>query len=288
MRVAYLTMDDVEGFFIYDALTHEPLRARGIEVETHSWRARDVDWGRFDAVVIRSTWDYQEDADGFMEVLTGIDRVTRLLNPLEVVRWNLDKRYLGDLERAGVAIVPTRFLTPATVDDLRTAAASMAAGAEAVAKPAVSANADHTYRLPPDGAGLDTALAGLRGRPSLVQPFMSRIVDEGEYSLFYFAGTYSHTILKTPKVDDFRVQEEHGGRLQRVEPEPRLRERGDRALAAIPHRTLYARVDLVRTGNDDFVLMEAELIEPSLYFQLDDGAPARFADALASWLSEPA
>jgi len=285
MRVAYLTMDDVEGFFIYDALTHEPLRARGIEVDPHPWRARDVDWARYDAVVIRSTWDYQDDADAFLEVLTGIDRSTRLLNPLDVVRWNLDKRYLGELDRAGATIVPTRFVTPTSVVDLHDAAREVGSGAEVVAKPAVSANADHTYRLSPDGSGVEEALVGLRGRPSLVQPFMSRIVDEGEYSLFYFGGDYSHAILKTPKADDFRVQEEHGGRLRRIDPGPRLRERGDRALRAIPHRTLYARVDLVRTDGDDFAVMEAELIEPSLYFQLDPASPDRFADALARWLT---
>lgn len=281
-RVAFLTMDDTAGFHIYDELAHAPLRARGVLVETHPWRASGVDWSRFAAVVIRSTWDYQEDPDTFLAVLARIEAATCLLNPLDVVRWNLDKRYLDDLARAGVDIVPTRFATLAHGDDLRAAISALGDPAEVVVKPTVSANADHTYRIRrDDDEALARAARALEGRAILVQPFMTRIVDEGEFSLFYFGGTYSHAILKTPRTDDFRVQEEHGGRLTRIDPDPRLRERGDRALVAIAHDTLYARMDLVRTRADDFALMEAELIEPSLYFQLDPASPERFATALA-------
>ena len=114
----------------------------------------------------------------------------------------------------------------------------------------------------------------------MAQPFMASVVDEGEYSLFYFDGAYSHAIVKRPGDGDFRVQEEHGGRLEAVVPEHALLEAGAGALAKLPGQALYARLDFVRDG-DEFALMEAELIEPSLYFQLDKESPERFAAALA-------
>lgn len=113
----------------------------------------------------------------------------------------------------------------------------------------------------------------------MVQPFMSAIVTEGEFSLFFFGSEYSHAILKTPKTGDFRVQEEYGGQLQRIEPEPLLLALSRQALAAIPAATLYARIDWVRAG-EGFALMELELIEPSLYFNLDSQAAERFARVL--------
>jgi glutathione synthase/RimK-type ligase-like ATP-grasp enzyme len=279
-------MDDVQGFFIYDGLAHDPLRRRGVEVETLSWRAPGVDWTRFDAVVVRSTWDYQADAERFLSVLEEIASATILLNSLEVVRWNLDKRYLLDLERAGVPIVPTRVVTSATPDSIRTAAAELGDPSALIVKPTVSANADHTHRLRRgDVHALSRAVADLAGHQVLVQPFMERIVDEGELSLFYFDGRFSHAIRKIPAPDDFRVQEEHGGRLAPIDPSPELLDRGRVALRALPFETLYARIDLVPAGGDDLVLMEVELIEPSLYFQLDAGAADRFADALVRWLA---
>ena len=115
----------------------------------------------------------------------------------------------------------------------------------------------------------------------MAQPFLSHVVAEGEFSLFYFNGTLSHSILKTPKADDFRVQEEHGGVIRAVEVESKLREAGDAALGALDSVPLYARADFVRANDGGgFWLIELELIEPSLYLRTDPGAPARFAQAL--------
>jgi hypothetical protein len=106
------------------------------------------------------------------------------------------------------------------------------------------------------------------------------VVSEGEHSLIYFGGSFSHAILKTPKQGDFRVQEEHGGLIRPTSPETLLRQRSDAVIAALDAAPLYARADFVRTANNDFAIMELELIEPSLYFRMDAAAPARFAAAL--------
>lgn len=286
-RVAYLSTEQLEGYFVYDELTVAPLREREVAVRTLPWRARGIDWSSFDAVVIRSTWDYQAAASEFLDALEDIQAAgTLLLNDLSVVRWNLDKSYLCDLENRGIAIVPSHFAVALDVDRLARAFDEFGVD-EIVAKPTVSANADATFRLQRgDSAALARAAATLGSRSSIVQPFLQSVVQEGEFSLFYFGGDFSHTILKTPAAGDFRVQEEHGGRLRALDAEPALRARADAVmstLAMIGHETLYARVDLVRHAGD-FVVMELELIEPSLYFQLDTASQARFADALVARL----
>jgi glutathione synthase/RimK-type ligase-like ATP-grasp enzyme len=278
-RCAFLSMDNLAGYVCDDTLAIPPLDAAGWSVDTVSWRAADVAWETYDGVIIRSTWDYQDDPDAFLSALSHIEASgTRLLNPLSIVRWNLSKRYLADLERRGVPIVPTAWGD--RLDEDRIASLFDAFDTPMlVIKPVVSANAKNTFLLRRGEPAASVAACFSKGA-YLAQPFVPAIVDEGEYSLFFFDGAYSHTILKTPAPADFRVQEEHGGRIVPVEPEAALLRRSHDVLDAMNERLLYARVDLVRTPENDLALMELELIEPSLYFRMDAGAPARFAHAL--------
>lgn len=280
--IAFLTMDSLEGFVTYDSLTYAPLAARGWQVEAVSWRREDVDWSRFAAVVIRTPWDYQRAPAQFMAVLETISRATRLANPLPLVRWNLDKAYLRDLAARGVATVPTRWGYGLTPEALRHAYDAFATDT-LVVKPTVGANADDTFRLHA-GADVSEVVRTFAARPFMAQPFVPAVAAEGEFSLFYFGGAYSHAILKTPRAGDFRVQEEHGGHIRACRPEPALRRAADAVAAALPAGTLYARVDLVRLPGGAFAVMELELVEPSLYFSYDDEAPARFADAFERWM----
>ncbi len=285
-RVAFLSMDALDDFVTYDALAVAPLAARGWAVDTVPWRAR-VNWGRWEAVVVRSPWDYQDDPAAFLGVLAAIDASpARLANPLGVMRWNLDKRYLRALAARGVPTVPTAWgerLTAADVPALHDRF-----GGEVVVKPTVSANADGTTRVAP-GADAAAAIAALAGRAWMAQPFVPSVVAEGETSVFLFGGAASHAVLKTPAAGDFRVQEEHGGAIRSVPLTPDLVDAATRAVAACESETgadqplLYARADLVR-WQGAWVVMEVELIEPSLYFAYDDAAPSRFADAFVDWV----
>lgn len=282
-RCAFLTMDSLAEFVAYDHLLHEPLARRGWSVEDVSWRA-DTDWDHYEAVVVRSPWDYHVEPERFFAVLEAIDRsAARLENPLALMRWNLHKTYLRDLEASGFPIVPTRWLDGLAEEDLPALYDAFGTD-ELVVKPVVGANADDTFRLP-HGAAADAATATFRDRRCLVQPFVSSVVDEGEFSLFYFGDTYSHAILKTPAPRDFRVQEEYGSTIRAVAPEPRLRAVSDAVLARLAPRPLYARIDFVRLLAG-FALMEVELIEPSLYFPYDEASPERFADAFVRRMSE--
>ncbi len=278
-RAAFLTLADPAGFHLYDHLAVPPLAELGWSVETIPWTAGGIEWGDFDAVVIRSTWDYQRDPDGFLRTLATIEAAgTRLFNPVSICRWNLEKTYLRDLERRGVRIIPSRWpdhLDPDVLlecfDHFRTE--------RLVAKPLVGANADEISilsRFQPDTWPLTT----FAGRPLIVQPFIESIQAQGEYSLFYFGFEYSHAVVKTPKPGDFRVQEEHGGVIRAIRPETDLLAAGTRTLHAIGKRLLYARVDLVRLEDGTPAVIEVELIEPSLYFPYDAASPARFARAL--------
>ncbi|MDM7923983.1 MAG: hypothetical protein QUS14_16950, partial [Pyrinomonadaceae bacterium] len=245
-RCCFLSMDSLAGYVSDDELAVEPLRELGWQVETISWRDRNVNWSSFDAVVIRTTWDYQDSPEEFLETLGAIDRSgARLANPLSVVKWNLDKSYLRDLEHRGVRIVPTLWpIVPPTESSFERWKSELGSD-ELIIKPTVSATAQDTFRLGRFDPLLSESFAS---RTYMVQPFVSAIVDEGEYSLFLFNGVYSHTILKSPKSGDFRVQEEHGGLITAVEPEPELLETARSVNELVPEKMLYSRVDLVRTG----------------------------------------
>ncbi len=327
---AFLSTDDLDGFFTYDRLTIPCFEELGWAVEEVPWRAEargTVDWSRFAVVVIRTPWDYQSDPAAFMAVLERIDAATRLENSLALCRWNLEKTYLRDLEQRGVEIVPTLWRPPGAPLDPSVFAALDALDAldgrgpvaEIVVKPVLSANADRTHRLgrgdlprsgqrpgqgfgqgfgqgseqgsgqslgqglgqdsgQSSGAAWAAAAADLAGRAAMIQPFLPAIVTEGEYSVFVFDGVPSHAVLKTPGPGDFRVQEEHGGQIRTVTPEPALVAAGESVLAALEETPLYARADFVR-HRGRFLLMELELIEPSLYFPYDPASPRRFAEA---------
>ncbi|MFZ0428349.1 MAG: hypothetical protein WAO20_09550 [Acidobacteriota bacterium] len=283
---AFLTMDTLEDFVCDDELAVGPLARLGWNVEFVSWRQRDTDWDRFDLVVIRSTWDYQKDPALFLSVLESIERSrARLENPLSLVRWNLRKTYLKELQGRGVEIVPTRWCRGVDPDRLASLYDEFGVD-ELVLKPVIGANADHAFRIRRDGVEDSVARleASYAGGQYLAQPFMDNVVSEGEYSLFYFGGELSHVILKTPRESDFRVQEEHGGLIQRAGPSKALVDAGGRAMSALSVMPLYGRVDLVRAPRDVFQVMELELIEPALYFRMDPQSPDRFARTLDRWL----
>ena len=160
---------------------------------------------------------------------------------------------------------------------------------ELIIKPLISANSDNTFRLTPTALADQTDDLNMifKSTPCVIQPFLSSVVDEGEYSLFYFNGQYSHTIKKVPKQGDFRVQEEHGGQLHTVQPDAALLDTAEHVLNQLPELSLYARIDLLRstsTTPHTWQLMEVELIEPSLYFNMDEDSPERFVQATLDYL----
>lgn len=284
-RIAFLTLAEQGDFVIDDDRAIAPLAARGITVDSIAWNRPGVDWRRYQLVVIRSTWDYQHHAENFLRTLAAIEAVTRLCNSAAVTRWNMRKTYLRELAAKGVPTVPTIWRDGLARGGLRMLFDELGSE-EAVIKPVTSGNAEGAWRLDRaharDLAGVIEAY--FHGRPLMMQPFERAIVEEGEFSLIYMGGEFSHAIRKVPKAGDFRVQEEHGAGILAVTPEPALRATADAAMEAVGERLLYGRADLVRHC-DGFRLMELELVEPALYLRMEPGAPDRFADAVAALLA---
>ena len=279
-RIAFVTHEAEPGLMPDDRVAADELERRGAPVEAIPWSAASAGWRDFDAVIVRSTWDYHLRPAEFRRWLDAREADgTRLANPAAMIRWNSHKGYLLDLERRGVRIVPTRLVPAGRAEELVAALAALPA---AIVKPAVSASAHGAHRVDggaPSGETLSLAAAS----DVLVQPFLPEI-EPGESSLIFFGGAFSHAVLKRPKAGDFRVQAEHGGTAATLVPDAALVESARAALVAVPGGPpLYARVDGVVQGGT-FVLMEIELIEPQLYFANDPGAPARFADALSNAL----
>ena len=281
-RCAFLTLAERGDFVIDDALAIEPLAARGWQVDEVHWQTPDPAWADYDLVVIRSTWDYFDAPRAFLARLREIEAVTQLANPLSLVEWNLDKRYLLELQARGASIVPSTVLESCTVDALEMARADL--GGEIVVKPAIGANGEDTFRIG-NPSEAKRATRALEGRACLAQPFRPAILSEGEYSLFWLGDAVSHAIRKVPQGGEFRSQEERGAEIRSVPVTRELAEAGRRALHAVAPTPLYARADFVRNPDGVLEVMELELIEPSLYLRTDPAAPERLAEAIVRWFA---
>ncbi|HEU4719903.1 MAG TPA: hypothetical protein VFS59_00965 [Gemmatimonadaceae bacterium] len=285
-RVALVTYEARPELTDDDRLLGDALSARGALVHAVPWSHSAARWDEYDAVVVRSTWDYFLRADEFHAWLARLERErVRVFNDVRVLRWNADKTYLRDLDASGIPIIPTRWLqrgSTSTLGELRRATG----WSELVVKPTVSGGAHRTWRASPaaetdDDSRLTTMIDD---GAVMVQPLVDQVEREGEWSLLFFDGRYSHAVLKRPRTGDFRVQREHGGSLEPAEPAAGVIAAALRVLEAVPLAgapPLYARVDgCVVDG--ELLLMELELLEPELFLRCSSAAPARFAEALLS------
>ena len=268
---------DVESLYADDHRLLEAFAARGVDARSVAWNDPEVDWTAFDAAMPRSTWDYVDHLDEFLDVMAAIDRTCTLVNPYAAVRWNADKHYLDDLADLGVPTVP---LVRGNADDgpgLKELVEE-AGWRDLVLKPAVGVGGSGVVHT--NTEGLEQALGALAaGTDVLVQPFARSIVDEGEWSYVFLGGRLSHVLRKRPAVGDFRAHGIYGGTIERAEPDP-----GDaRAVATIldqvPFEIDYARIDVVRFDGRPAVL-ELELIEPNLSLDLAPGSADRLAEAV--------
>ncbi len=251
----------------------------GHRVVTWSDEAAMADPG--DLVVVRTTWDYAATPDLFLHTLRAWG--SRMWNPWEVIRGNVHKRYLVDLAAAGVPVVPTRVLT--APDGLPGLSGLGGLGGRIVLKPAIAAGADGIGLFDADDPAAVTHLGALLARGEvLVQPYIPEVRD-GERSLIYLGGVFSHAVRKVPASGDFRVQQEHGGTTTVHLPSDAEVALAKAALAQVGHALLYARVDLVTTSGGP-LLMELELIEPELFLVSDPQSPARFAAVIADAITK--
>ncbi|WP_308799868.1 ATP-grasp domain-containing protein [Agromyces silvae] len=274
---------DIEALFADDRRLLEALARLGVDAEPVVWSRDGVDWDAYDAAVLRSTWDYVDHLDEFLEVTAAIDASRCvLLNPVDAVRWNADKHYLDDLDRRGVPIVPLVRGTAAEAPRLR-AAAVEAGWDDLVLKPAVGVGGSGVVRT--DASGLTAALEALAsGIELMVQPFAESILGEGELSFAFVGDGLSHALRKRPASGDFRAHGIYGGTIELVEPAAADTAEVDAMRARLPFDLLYARFDVVRFGGR-LAVLELELIEPMLYLDLAPGSADRLAEATLARLA---
>jgi glutathione synthase/RimK-type ligase-like ATP-grasp enzyme len=264
-----------------DQLVRTPLVGHGVRVEGAVWDSPKVEWERFDALVIRSCWDYHERPNEFEQWLTRMETLgVPVWNPPSLIRWNMDKHYLSELEQQGVFTVPTIWLDQGAPHSLSEIVAERGWD-EIVVKPSMSNSGVRTWRsqtaeLPMREADFRTLVFE---RDVMVQPFVPELQRDGEWSFIFFDGTFSHAVRKRARDGEFRVQNEHGGRANAETPRPSLVEEAARILSFAPDRWVYARVDgCERDGA--LMLTELEMLEPSLYLSYHPQAAQRFADAI--------
>ena len=282
-RVAIATAADLPHLDEDGPLLLAALSRIGVEGVPAVWDDESVDWGSFDCVAIRSTWDYAPRRDAFVAWAHRVEAQTRVLNPARVIEWNTDKRYLGALGASGIATVPTNFVAPGQPVELP-------ADGEFVVKPTVSAGSRDTARYDPserERAFAHVAALHAAGRTAMVQPYLEAVDVAGETALLFIGGTYSHAIRKGPLllpgegfVEGLFAPEDITPR----EPSEAERALAERVLAVTPggrDQLLYARVDLLPGTAGAPVLIELELTEPSMFLEHDDGAADRLAAAIA-------
>lgn len=288
-----------------DRLLAEALARRGLSAVRVDWANPEIDWSRFRCAVFRTTWDYFTRYPEFVAWLERVERTTRLCNVPEIVRWNVDKHYLADLEARGVPAVPTRIFEPGCGTSLSEALADTG-WPDVIVKPCVSGGAWHTYRVAVAagsvvGGGGPHAAVGrvakvgdlepiwrdLVGRQAMmIQPFQEDIVERGEVTLMVLNGRFTHSIRKSVTGGDFRVQDDYGGR---VHPYEATRDEIDlalRAFAACTPAPVYGRADMVRGNDGRLAIMELELIEPELWLRYHPPAAEAMAEGIAAFLAK--
>jgi glutathione synthase/RimK-type ligase-like ATP-grasp enzyme len=292
MRLAFITTDRLlpyqqsatEPRFTHDdqLLAHE-LHRRGHRVQPLVWHtATREEIQRFDALLMRSPWDYMAHREAFFAFLDELEASGVLCrNPVPLLRSNLDKRYLLHLHQQGYCVPPT--LVIEAPEPVPTLAYLMAQHQwpEIVIKPVVSGAAYNTFRITQEEAPAFQAQwqALVAAQPMLVQPFVRGVLAQGEWSVVYFRGAFSHAVLKRARPGDFRVQDDHGGTVHLEQLPDAVRTACD-ALAHTVAEAAYARLDGILDPTNGFQLMELELVEPELFFRADAASPARLCDAL--------
>lgn len=279
-KIGFVTSADHQLLIESERKFAEYAKTRGLEISPLIWSAKEQDLSAYRFLVIRTCWDYYLRLDEFTAWLDLVEsKRVKVWNPLNVIRQNVHKFYLQTLEQNGVPIIPTFFLKKNSSCILNEIM-NTNNWDKAVIKPAVSATAYKTYMVSRNDIQKGQKILDelLKNNDILVQKFAEEINTEGEWSLIFFGGKYSHSVLKVPLENDFRVQKEFGGKYIHKEPHADLLGSAEFVLSKIPEKLMYARVDGVNT-NEGFMLMELELIEPDLFLETDN-AKNNFLDAI--------
>jgi glutathione synthase/RimK-type ligase-like ATP-grasp enzyme len=286
MNIALVTYLDKGA---YDSATVESeddkllnfLKEKGLNIEKVIWNDRDINWGDYSLAILKSPWDYFDLIEEFYHWLDHLEaKKVKLLNPIEVVRWNSNKKYLQEIEAAGLKIIPSAFINKKEDVTLKYFFEKFNTN-KLIVKPCISGGAKNTFKVTAENVEevnqkLDQFI---QNEDFIIQPFLPEILESGEWSFIFFNGIYSHSLIKQAKPGDFRVQPAHGGSVHPQRPGKEIIATAQLYVSLFAKKCLYARVDGTFV-NGEFLLMELELIEPFLFLNTDPQNYEKYYKAL--------
>jgi hypothetical protein len=292
MKVAVITYQDRGSYTVEtvpdeDKILSELLDELSIDYQFEIWSNPSVNWTMYDVLLLKSPWDYFDYYQDFRHWCARIQELgIPVLNDLSLVLWNSSKEYLLAIQKQGFGVIPTKVISTGALEEFQLWKASQSPSAEFVIKPAVSGGSKNTLRFTIQNIAQvqDQIETWLRDEAYLLQPFVSEIAQEGEYSYIFFDGKFSHAVLKKAMKGEFRVQHFFGGSVHSFEPSKEDLDQITPYVEQFAAGTLYARVDGIwREGQ--FLLMELELIEPYLFLYTQANARFNYKEALRVKLS---
>ncbi|MES2419536.1 MAG: hypothetical protein V4541_15220 [Bacteroidota bacterium] len=286
MNIALVTYQD-KGLYASPTAENEDDRllnfliTKGLKIEKVIWNDPQIKWENYELAILKSPWDYFDLIEDFYTWLGQLkQKDIRLLNPIDIVKWNADKHYLQDIANAGLNVTPSIFINKGDRVDLKDYFDQLNTD-KFIIKPSVSGGSKNTFKVTATNvheieAKMNTLLLK---EDFIVQPFLTEIEKVGEWSFLFFGGKYSHALLKKVKTGDFRVQHSHGGTIHPQQPSQQAIESAQQYVDQFAKDCLYARVDGAIV-NGEFLLMELELIEPFLFLATNEYALENYYQAL--------
>nr|WP_299033722.1 hypothetical protein [uncultured Tenacibaculum sp.] len=263
------------------------LENQDLKVDRLSWDDASFDWSTTKYILFRTTWDYFDRFSEFSEWLNNVSQQTILLNSEKIIRWNIDKHYLQDLQQNGVHICESYFIEQGTTKTLKELSIQFGLK-EFVLKPCISGAARHTYKINSENINKyeETFSSLITEEAMIIQPFQYNIVEKGEISLMVMNGKFTHAVLKIAKSGDFRVQDDFGGSVHTYAPTKEEITFAENAVKACIETPIYARVDVFTDNNGKLAIAELELIEPELWFRNHPAAADELAKGIKQLMSK--
>ena len=270
-----------------DRLVMDGLEKLNLRTIKKDWNDTNFNWSSTKSAIFRSTWDYFDQFSNFRNWLELVKEQCYLINPYEQINWNLDKHYLLDLQKLDLPIVESVFVSKKTQLNLETISKNKN-WKDIVIKPTISGAARHTYHLKNDEIKKfqDKWLSLTNSEDFMVQEFQKNILSTGEIAVMLFGGEYSHSVLKKAKKGDFRVQDDFGGSVEKINPSLEIIELAEKTVKSLKTMPIYARVDIIFDNGSNPVISELELIEPELWFRFKEESAYKLAEIVKDFLNK--
>ena len=276
----------IENVLKEDGLVMEGLEKLNLRTIKKDWNDTNFNWSSTKSAIFRSTWDYFDQFSNFRNWLDLVKDQCYLINPYQQINWNLDKHYLIDLQKLDLPIVESVFVSKKTNLKLETISKSKN-WKDIVIKPTISGAARHTYLLKNDEIKnfQEKWLSLTSMEDFMVQEFQNNILSSGEIAVMLFGGKYSHSVLKKAKKGDFRVQDDFGGSVEKINPSLEIIQLAEKTIKSLKTIPIYGRVDIIFDNNNRPVISELELIEPELWFRFKEDSAYKLAEIVKDFLN---